>query len=346
MDIRASLAALCGSDGPSGREDQVAEVALSLLRPLVDEGYRDKFGNVIGVRRCGKENAKRVVLDAHLDEVGLVITGAKEGFLSFRAVGGIDPRMLPNREVTILSQPPRFGLVAVLPPHVQQPGDANKSTPLSDLYIDAGLTQEEGEALVGTFVVPKGPFRPLLGERVSAKALDDRAGFAALLQTAEYLQGKPLDVDLYFMGSTREEVNGSGALVGAYALRPHCFVAVDVPHARTPAGPKEETFGAGQGTVIGIGPNITRWMSDRLIGKAEALGLAWSPEVMTGHSGTNAWRVQTAREGIATAVVSLPLKYMHSPVETLDLTDLEATASLLAAFVKGLGEEGGAFLAD
>ena len=154
MDIRASLAALCGSDGPSGREDQVAEVALSLLRPLVDEGYRDKFGNVIGVRRCGKENAKRVVLDAHLDEVGLVITGAKEGFLSFRAVGGIDPRMLPNREVTILSQPPRFGLVAVLPPHVQQPGDANKSTPLSDLYIDAGLTQEEGEALVGTFVVP------------------------------------------------------------------------------------------------------------------------------------------------------------------------------------------------
>ena len=232
MDIRASLAALCGSDGPSGREDQVAEVALSLLRPLVDEGYRDKFGNVIGVRRCGKENAKRVVLDAHLDEVGLVITGAKEGFLSFRAVGGIDPRMLPNREVTILSQPPRFGLVAVLPPHVQQPGDANKSTPLSDLYIDAGLTQEEGEALVGTFVVPKGPFRSLLGERVSAKALDDRAGFAALLQTAEYLQGKPLDVDLYLMSSTREEVNGSGALVGAYALRPHCRLWHCAPDVR------------------------------------------------------------------------------------------------------------------
>ena len=79
---------------------------------------------------------------------------------------------------------------------------------------------------------------------------------------------------------------------------PHCFVAVDVTHARTPDGPKEETFGAGQGTVIGIGPNIIRWMSDRLIGKAEALGLAWSPEVMTGHSGTNAWRVQTARGGL------------------------------------------------
>lgn len=346
MDIRETLAALCGCDGPAGREGPVADLARSLLAPLVDEVYQDKFGNVIGVRRCGRENAPRVVLDAHLDEVGLVITGAKEGFLSFRAVGGIDPRMLPDREVTILSQPPRFGLVAVLPPHVQQAGEGDKSLPLSDLWIDAGLTQKEGEALVGTFAVPRGPFRALLGERVSAKALDDRAGFGALLRTAELLQGTDLDVDLYFMGSCREEVNGSGALTGAFSLAPHCFVAVDVTHARTPDGPKEGTFPAGEGTVIGIGPNITRWMSQRLIAKAEGHGIPWAPEVMTGHSGTNAWRVQTAREGIATAVVSLPLKYMHSPVETLDLTDLEATASLLAAFVQDLSAEGGTCLAD
>ena len=145
MDIRASLAALSASSGPSGREQQTLERAMELLRPLVDEVSRDRFGNLIGVRRCGKENAKRVVLDAHLDEVGLVITGAKDGFLRFRSVGAIDPRMLPDREVTILSDPPRFGLVAVLPPHVQRAGDANKSVPMSDLYIDAGLTQEEGE---------------------------------------------------------------------------------------------------------------------------------------------------------------------------------------------------------
>ena len=161
MDIRASLAALSASSGPSGREQQTLEQAMELLRPLVDEVSRDCFGNLIGVRRCGKENAKRVVLDAHLDEVGLVITGAKDGFLRFRSVGGIDPRMLPDREVTILSDPPRFGLVAVLPPHMQRAGDANKSVPMSDLYIDAGLTQEEGEMLIGTFVVTRGPFRPL-----------------------------------------------------------------------------------------------------------------------------------------------------------------------------------------
>lgn len=346
MDIRASLAALCACSGPSGREAPVASLAMDLLRPWVDEVSKDRFGNVIGIRRCGKENAKRVILDAHLDEVGMVITGAKDGFLRFRAVGGVDPRMLPDREVTILSDPPRFGLIAVLPPHVQKAGDANKSIPLSDLYIDAGLTQKEGEALVGTFAVPRGAFCELLGDKVSAKALDDRAGFVTLLRAAERLKDVPLDVDLYFMGSSREEVNGGGALVGAFALRPHCFVAVDVTHARTPDGPKEETFPAGKGTVIGIGPNITRWMSDRLIAKAKERGLAWSPEVMTGSSGTNAWRVQTAREGIATAVVSLPVKYMHSPVETLDLRDLETSADLLAAFVTDLGKEGGEFLAD
>ena len=105
MDIQASLEALCSCPGPSGREDAVASQAMELLRPLMDEVKKDRFGNVIGIRRCGTENAKRVVLDAHLDEVGLVITGAKDGFLRFRPVGGVDPRMLPNREVIILSQP-------------------------------------------------------------------------------------------------------------------------------------------------------------------------------------------------------------------------------------------------
>ena len=346
MDIQASLEALCSCPGPSGREDAVASQAMELLRPLMDEVKKDRFGNVIGIRRCGTENAKRVVLDAHLDEVGLVITGAKDGFLRFRPVGGVDPRMLPNREVIILSQPPQFGLVAVLPPHVQKAGDSNRSTPLSGLYIDAGLTQKEGEALVGTFVVPREPFRALLGRRVSSKALDDRAGFVTLLRAAELLRDTPLDVDLYLMGSSREETNGGGAVVGAFSLAPHCFIAVDVTHARTPDSPKEETFPAGGGTVSGIGPNMTRWMTDRLITKAEARGIPWSPEVMTGHSGTNAWRVQVAREGIATAVVSLPLKYMHSPVETLDLDDLEHSAALLAAFVQDLAREGGEFLAD
>ncbi len=357
MDIIQCLTELSLACGPSGRErgeSSVLEQAKFQMGALMDSSgkpvfqsvYTDRFGNLIGCRPCGMPNAKRVVLDAHLDEVGLLITGAKEGFLTFRSVGGVDPRMLPNREITLLTNPPAFGLVAVLPPHVQKQGDADRRIPLSDLWIDAGLTQNQAEKLVGTFAVPRGSVRCLQNDVISGKAMDDRAGFITLLRCAELLKDVSLDVDLYVMGSSREETNGSGALAGAFALEPDCFVAVDVTHARTPDGPKEETFPAGSGAIIGIGPNIARWMSDRFISKAEENHISWLPEVMAGHTGTNAWEVQTAREGIATAVLSLPLKYMHSPIETLDLRDIEACAALLAEFVKDLAKEGGDFLAD
>ena len=353
MDVLKILTDLSLASGPSGRETELMDQLIrhDSLRSLFREaGFtgvgRSDFANLVAYRPCGKPNAKKIVLDAHLDEVGLVVTGAEEGFLTFRSVGGVDPRMLPDREVTLLTDPPSFGLVAVVPPHVQKAGDGDKSIPLSDLRIDAGLTQAEAEKLVGTFAVPRGSVRSLLNDRVSGKAMDDRAGFMTLLRCAELLEDEPLDVDLYIMGSSREETNGGGALVGAFGLEPHCFVAVDVTHARTPDGPKEGTFPEGCGAVIGIGPNIARWMSDRFIAKAEEKGIPWLPEVMAGSTGTNAWGVQTAREGIATAVLSIPLKYMHSPVEMLDLKDLESCARLLAAFVKDLAKEGGDFLAD
>ena len=368
MDVFNCLSDLSMASGPSGREGAfLAELTTSegraqtVLghamtwmeslhasdgRPFFSSVSVDGFGNLVGFRPCGKPDARRVVLDAHLDEVGLVITGAEEGFLTFRSVGGVDPRMLPDREVTLLTEPPCFGLIAVLPPHVQKPGDADKSIPLTDLRIDAGLTQAQAEKLTGTFAVPRGTVRSLLNQTISGKAMDDRAGFVTLLRAAELLKDASLDVDLYIMGSSREETGGEGALTGAFSLKPDCFIAVDVTHARTPDASKEETFPAGSGAIVGIGPNIARWMSDRLIAKAEEKHIPWLPEVMAGNTGTNAWRVQTAREGIATAVLSLPLKYMHSPVETLDLNDLESCAALLAAFVTDLAKEGGDFLAD
>lgn len=117
MDIQASLEALCSCPGPSGREDAVASQAMELLRPLMDEVKKDRFGNVIGIRRCGTENAKRVVLDAHLDEVGLVITGAKDGFLRFRPVGGVDPRdAFPTGKSPSSPSPPSLSCGCPAPP--------------------------------------------------------------------------------------------------------------------------------------------------------------------------------------------------------------------------------------
>lgn len=334
------LRALCGVGAPSGFERPAVLAARELLEPLVDEIWIDRLGSLVGVRRCGKPGAKKLLLDAHLDEVGLVVTGIKDGFLRFKA-NGVDVRMLPDREVTILTQPPILGVVACLPPHVLSAEEREKAPEIKDLYVDTGLSQEEAERRipVGTPMVYRTDFT-VLGERqLCAKAMDDRACFAALLRTAELLRDQELDVDLYIVGSACEETGGVGARVLAQGLSPDFCVAVDVTHGKTPDSPKEGAFVMGGGPVVGIGPNMARWMVRRLLDEAEKLGLAVQKEVMEGSSGTNGWELQIANEGIATAVLSVPLKYMHTPVEVVEPGDIEATARLLAAFAEHLGGE-------
>lgn len=345
MDIKNTLEQLSATGAPSGFEGAAAAVAVELLRPLMDEVWTDTLGNVLSVRRCGKENAKKLLLDAHLDEIGLIVTGAEDGFLRFRTIGGMDPRMLPDRELTILTQPPLFGVVACLPPHVLKPGESDKSTPITELYIDIGMTQEEtlNAVPVGTPIVYRGSTFPLGEEQVCGKALDDRACFVTLLRAAELLKDNTLDVDLYIMGSVCEETGGSGAKVGTYAVAPDWCVAVDVTHGKTPdaPNPKDRVCELFQGPAIGVGPNMTRWMTERMMEKAKGAGIPYQLEVMEGRTGTNGWHMQTIREGIATSVVSLPLKYMHTPIETVALEDMEQVAKLLAAFATDLGKEAG-----
>ena len=341
MDMKKVLEELCGCTAPSGFEAPAAAAAARLLEPLVDEVKTDRMGNVIGVRRCGRPDAKKLLLDAHLDEIGLLVTGVEEGFLRFRSIGGVDPRMLPGRELWILTQPPLPGVVACQPPHLHDGDAENKSIPIADLRIDVGLSQEQAEARipVGTPVVYRGSCFALGQGQMCGKAMDDRSCFAVLMRAMELLADKELDVDVYVMGSTREEVSGVGATVGTWSVQPDCCVAVDVTHGRTPDGPSDKTFKLGGGPAIGVGPNMTRWMTKRMLGKAREREIPYQQEVMSGHTGTNGWEMQISREGVATSVLSLPLKYMHTPIETLSLSDLEQTAQLLAAFTEDLGKE-------
>ena len=339
LNIRQVLERLCGCAAPSGYETPAVEAARELLEPLVDEVSVDRMNNLLGVRRCGQPGAKKLLLDAHLDEIGLMVTGAEEGFLRFCSVGGVDPRMLPDREVLILADPPVPGVVVCQPPHLQAAGDQDKSIPISDLWIDAGLTQAQAEALVGVPMVFREGCAPLGEGQVCGKSLDDRSCFAVLLRALELLKDKKLDVDLYVMGSAREEVSGVGATVGTWAVAPDCCVAVDVTHGSTPDAPADKTFPLGKGPAVGVGPNMTRWMTRRMLDKAAERSIPVQREIMAGHTGTNGWEMQISREGVATAVLSLPLKYMHTPVEAVSLADLEQTARLLAAFVEDLGKE-------
>ena len=341
MNYEKVLGELCGLSGPSGFESPVATVAAKLLEGVIDEVRIDKMGSVIGVRRCGKENAPKLLLDAHLDEIGFIITGHEDGYLRFAPLGGVDPRMLPDRELTIMTQPPVYGVVACLPPHIQSAEDMDKSLPIRELWIDVGLSQEEAEKRIpiGTPAIYRTGCTPLGDNLLCGKALDDRACFAILVDVMERLQAEKLDVDVYLLGSTQEETHSTGAITAAYGICPDMCVAVDVTHGDSPDAPKDLTFPLGGGPVIGIGPNCTRWMSDRMKRCAKQLGMDAGLEVMAGHTGTNGWDLQISREGVATSVLSLPLRYMHTPVETIHRDDLDKTAALLAQFIRGLGEE-------
>ena len=334
--MRQALERLCTCTAPSGFEAPAAAVAAELLRPLVDEVSIDRMGNVLGVRRSKTPGAPKLLLDAHLDEIGLIVTGMEDGFLRFRSIGGVDPRMLPGRELVVLTDPPLRGLVAC-----PAEGDEDKSVPLNELYVDVGLSQKEAERAipVGSPMVYRAGCFPLGEEQMCGKSMDDRACFVTLLRAAELLRDRELDVELHIMGSTREEVSGAGAVVGTWAVAPDFCVAVDVTHGKTPDGPADKTFALGGGPAIGVGPNMTRWMTERMIDKAREHGIPYQLEIMSGHTGTNGWEMQISREGVATSVLSLPLKYMHTPVETLSLADMEGVAQLLAAFVENLGKE-------
>ncbi len=328
---------LCGWPGPSGFEGAVTDRAEELLRPLVDEVRRDVMGNLFGLRRCGKPGAKKLLLDAHLDEIGFIVTEITEGFLRFAPIGGADPRVLPGCPVTVMAEKPLYGVIDCLPPHVLTAEQREQAVQVKDLYIDLGLSQEEAEKQVpiGTPGVFVGEIIQLQGDNLTSKALDDRLCAAVLLSTLEALRGEDLPCDLEVMLSTQEEVGSRGAKPGIWSADPDWCIACDVTFAKTPDGSEAGTFKAGSGCTIDVGPNCTRSITDALLKTAREKNIPCSVEVMPGNSGTNGWAMQVSRQGVATAIVSVPIKYMHSQVETARLCDAEAAVRLLTEFIRG-----------
>ena len=340
MDILSVINKLSEHPSPSGFELSASVRCANLMSRFLDSTDPDKLGNVYGIRKCGKRKAKCLLLDAHIDEIGLIVTGMHDGFLTFSTLGGVDPRILPAGEVTVLSDPPRCGIITASPPHLQTAKEMENSLSIDDLYIDIGEIPDEGIA-IGTPVVFNSQPVKLRENYISARALDDRASLAAILRAIEMLKGKKLTFDIVVSATVQEEVGCRGATVAGYAINPDWAVVVDVTHATTPGADKSSTFDAGSGVCIGVGPNMTRRMSDALTSVAKDKKIPHTIEVCSGNSGTNAWSLQTVREGIATGLLSIPLKYMHTPVETVKKNDIEATAKLIYEFVLYLSSGGG-----
>ena len=337
MSLADKIKKLTNAYGVSGDEFRISKIAAELMAPYCDRVEIDDFGNVLGYRDCGIPGAKTVMLDAHIDQIGFLITEVtEEGFLRFTTVGGVDQRMLLGSELTVLTKKgPILGIVAAIPPHLQKDGDDKKSVPIPEMVVDIGMTGEQAKKVVrvGDYMAFANDAMELQGDALCGKAFDDRACLVCLLHTMDLLQGKPLAVNVVVSASTKEETGFQGGISAGFKVQPDYAIAVDVTHARTGDAP-QVIVKLGDGPNVDMGSNSNPKFAKRVIEVARAKQI---PHIVTScraGSGTNAWPIQMQGQGVTTLVVSLPLKYMHSPVEMLRMSDVKNVGKLLAAFIE------------
>jgi len=329
--LKDDLDTLTSATGVSGCEDEVMALTQELLRPLVDTLTFDKAGNLVGFLSATEPppsgSAPLVCWCAHIDEVGLIVTGHTGRFLTFQPIGNLDARVLPNAQVEVLAEPRRPGVVTCLPPHVLADGDSSRAFTMDELLIDIGLTAEETARIpVGTRAVYR---RGLNGLQNAATgpALDNRACFAVMLDALRSL-GTRRRFDLMVCATTAEEAGRVGAMSLDTRDCATCIV-LDVTYAHMPGLPQDHTVPR-RAAAIGVGPNITRKLSDMAAETAQRHGIPFSREVLPSDTGTDAWVIQLSKGGVPTLLLSLPILSMHTPAETVYWDDLEHLSALLA----------------
>lgn len=340
INLCAVLETLSGAPGVGGLS-AAPDAAAAYLQELGCEVERDSLGSVTGYRRCGKENAPLLMLEAHIDEIGLIVTRVDDsGFVRVSACGGTDRRALIAAEVVVHGDRDYPGVFCSVPPHLSGPETDGKIPPIPELGIDIGLDAKRARRHVkaGDRVSFRPNFCSLAGERVSGKSLDNRAGVACVLRSLDLLAGEELDCDVAAVFAVQEELGCRGSSVASYRLAPSAAIAVDVSFAHTPDADRAKCGELAQGPMIGWAPGLDDAMTRRLLSLAEEAGIPYQNEVMGGDTGTDADSIADARGGVRTALLSVPLRYMHTPAEVIDLRDVENTARLMAEFAKKEGE--------
>ncbi len=300
-------------------------------------------GTVLCFIKSKNENAKTLLIDAHMDEIGFVVTNVfDDGFVSVAAVGGVDTRVLSASEVTVYGKKEVKGVFTSKPPHLQTAGEQNKKLELKDLYIDTGLSGESLKELVkiGDFADMSSPMSRLLGNRVACRALDDKLCIATILRSVSMLDEKPLDLNICCQFSSGEETGLSGAVTGTYAVSPDYAIVLDVCNPKYPDGDKmREETDLGNGCVITLSPTTSRSFTKKLIECAKQNEIKHVTAAASGRTGTNAHVTAISREGVPTALISIPLRYMHTASEVADLKDCIEASKLTALFIKQLEGE-------
>ncbi len=339
--MKHTLIELASQGGISGFEFSIQEAVMSLLKPYCETVTADQMGNVIGVIPSKHPDAKKVMLEAHIDGIGLMVSNISEdGFLSFVPVGGVDSAILPGAEVTVWGTEPLYGVIGAKPPHLQTDGK-DSAAKISDMVIDIGLPGDEvrKKVQIGDMVCFAERVKALSKHVLSGKTFDDRAGLISLLLCLENLRGKELPFTLYVVAAVQEEVGLRGAMMVSERLAPDCAFVVDVCHGDTPDAGKESIFTLGSGAVISFGPNIHPYLSSlaKTVAKEEKIPVSYDAD--GGDTGTDAWAVQVAGLGVPVLLLSIPLRYMHTTVETLHFDDVKAVGDLLSSILLQLDLE-------
>lgn len=343
----AILRRLISSPSPSGFEQPVQKVIREEVRQYTDTVHTDIHGNVIA--ELHPAGQPRVMLTAHCDEIGFLIRYIDgDGFLYFAPIGGFDPSTLPGNRVEIHTpNGPVLGVIGRKPAHLLSSEERTSMPKLSDMWIDIGATsKEEAQQLVplGSVATRSATIEMLRGDLVVSRALDDKAGMFTLLETMRRVheQREKLHASVSFVSAVQEEVGSRGVRTSAYSVAPLIAIAVDVTYTSDHPGTSKNELGdvkINGGPVITIGGSINPRVYQLLLKAAHEAGIAWQLDAQAADTGTDTDFIQVARGGIATGLISIPCRYLHTGSEVVSLRDIDQIATLLAHFVLALDNE-------
>ena len=323
MKLLTVLETLCNAAG-AGSQPDAPQKALAFLKEYIPDAKIDALGSVVGIYRCGVADAPVVLLEAHIDEVGFIVTGVDDkGFVRVSPCGGADRRTLAAAEVVVWGEKPFAGVFCSTPPHLC--GEDDKLPEVPDMGIDVGLDEEEAKKRIplGTRVTYRPNFMKMTEGRVCSKALDDRSGVASILYCLDLLKNQPLTCDVAVVFAVQEELGCRGSGVAAYAVNSSAAIAVDVSFAKTPDADAAKCGELGKGPMLGYAPTLDMAMTRCMEELAKTKSIPLQREVMGGETGTDADSISSSRAGVPTALLSIPLRYMHTPTEMAELRDIE-----------------------
>jgi len=335
---------LINSHSPSGFEGDAVKVWKKRTGEFTKDIMVDVHGNAMGV--INPDGRPRVMLAGHIDEIGYMVKYIdKDGFLFFSPIGGIDLHLVPGQRVWIKGKKGDvFGVVGRKPIHLQTPEDRDKVTKIENLWIDIGVkSDKEARALItiGDPAVPAVGFEKLKGTRIAGRGFDDRVGAFVVSECLRLLKGQKIKPSVFGVATVQEEIGIRGATTSAYGISPDVGIAIDVTFTTDVPGIEKKHIGdlkLGNGPVIARGPNINHKVFDLLVQTAEKEKIPYQIEGISRGTGTDANVIQLTKSGVATGLVSIPNRYMHTPVEIVDTGDIENAAKLIAAFIKKLDE--------